>query len=96
MRVLFLITSLLIVNGCSEDAIEEFAFRKTIEFDLLEKCEEIGRGCAAAVEKQIKSCMIKSDWKAYVDSDTDDDKEVMKFVDKFYPCFKDAKGEPYF
>jgi len=60
--VITLIISFFLV-GCSEKQIEEFAFRKTLEHDLIDLCGEDDKGCIAAVKSQVKTCMVKSNWR---------------------------------
>jgi len=45
--------------------------------------------------EQIKSCMEKSDWRRYLDNEKDE-KELQRFIDQFFPCFRDANGNSYF
>ncbi len=93
MRSAMLIIVLL-VAGCSEEQAEEFAFRKTMEYRLKDKCGE-NEECISAVEEQIESCMKKSDWRKYLDND-EDKSELKRFINEFFPCFRDPNGNSYF
>lgn len=86
---------LLAVTGCSEQQVEELVFRKTLEYDLKERCGENNDACYAAVEDQIRECMRKSEWKRYLDSH-ENEEELQRFMREFFPCFQDAGGNPLF
>ena len=95
MKIYPLLVVLLLLAGCSGERVEEFAFRKTMEYQLKNKCEEQDPECAAAIEAQIVQCMQDSDWKRFLDSD-EDEEELLRFTRAFFPCFKDPRGNPYF
>ena len=84
----------LFVSGCSDAQVEEFAFRKVMEYELKADCGD-DEACNDAVEAQIKSCMASSDWRRYLDNE-EDPEELERFIYVFFPCFKDADGNPYF
>ncbi len=58
----------LFLLACSEDQIEELAFRKTLEYGLIDLCGEEDKACISAVETQSQSCMNKSNWRAYLEN----------------------------
>jgi hypothetical protein len=85
---------LLLVIGCSEEQTEEFVFKKTMEYQLKDDCGK-NKDCISAVEKQIESCMEKSDWRKYL-KNSEDEEELNRFIKIFFPCFKDPNGNSYF
>ena len=93
MRIL-VIFLLFALGGCSQEQAEEFAFRKTMEFQLKDECED-NQDCINAVEEQIESCMLQSDWRSYLES-SEDEQELNRFIRVFFPCFKDPNGNSYF
>lgn len=86
---------LLLIGGCTAEQVEEIAFRKVMEYQLIDDCGEDDKECIEAVKEQIESCMEKSDWRKYVKSD-EDEEEMKRFVGEFFPCFKDSSGNSYF
>ena len=52
---------LLGLVGCSEAQVEELVFRKTLEYQLKDRCGESDESCIEAVEAQIAECMRQSD-----------------------------------
>ncbi len=99
MKIFFIVLLPIMIGGCSSEKVEEFVFRKTLEYGLVEMCEEEGKDkdkkCVAAVANQIETCMAKGNWKEFLKNQDDED-ELQRFVKAFYPCFEDAKGNPYF
>jgi len=97
MKKLYIFIASLLLCACSAEQAEEFAFRKTAENDLIKMCSSEGKdeSCEQSVKDQIKSCMVKSNWRKYLEAE-DDEKEMMRFVTSFYPCFKDKNGNSYF
>lgn len=95
MKIAGIIFVLFVLVSCSEGQIEEFAFRKTIEYDLVELCGIEEAECVAAVKDQVKGCMQKSNWRRYLE-DQDNESELNRFTSKFYACIVDAEGNPYF
>ena len=91
--IAFLISLSLL--SCSEGAIEEFSFRKTLEFSLVDLCGAEDKDCIEAVKSQIVGCMEKSDWRAFFNDDDNPD-ELKRFTGVFYACIVDKDGEPYF
>jgi len=92
-RIVFIFP--LLIGGCSAEQTEEFAFRKTMEYQLKDKCGEESKECIKAVEEQIESCMKKSDWRKYLESN-EDQEEMKRFISDFFPCFKDSNGNSFF
>jgi hypothetical protein len=86
---------LLLIGGCTAEQVEEIAFRKVMEYQLIDDCGEDDKACIEAVKEQIESCMGKSDWRKYVKSD-EDEEEMKRFVGVFFPCFKDPNGNSFF
>ena len=95
MKKTALIFIVLLLGGCSEAQVEEFAFRKSMEYQLKDDCGDDNEECIKAVEEQIASCMEKSDWRKYLENDKDE-AELKRFISEFFPCFKDANGNSYF
>ena len=89
-----LILLCLTIGGCTDAQIEEFVFRKSMEYDLKSKCED-DDNCKVAVEAQIRDCLAEADWRRFMDDD-ENPAEVERFVFAFYPCFKDSDGNAYF
>ena len=75
--------------------MEELVFRKTLEYQLKDRCGESDESCIEAVEAQIAECMRESDWKRFFD-DHENEVEQQRFARAFIPCFKDATGNPLF
>lgn len=89
-----LIISLIVVlSGCDQNAATEWTFRKTLEFQLKGECQD--EACKLAVSKQIKACMVKASWRDYIEN-KDDDAAQEKFILTFFPCFVDVEGKSYF
>jgi len=83
----------ILLTGCSNEQIEEFTFRKTIINELTNLCGN-DAPCVKAVEEQVQGCMVSSNWREYLDSDS---QEAMdRFTKKFYACIVDSEGNPYF
>lgn len=80
--------------ACSSDKLEEFVFKQTLEFSLVELCEG-DESCKKAIKEQISPCMEKSDWRTFLDNE-DDEAELSRFTREFYSCIVDEKGDPYF
>jgi hypothetical protein len=95
MKKISVFVILLLIGGCTAEQVEEIAFRKVMEYQLIDECGEDDEECIKAVEEQIEFCMEKSDWRKYVNSDDDDD-EMKRFINEFFPCFKDPNGNSYF
>ena len=95
MKKVYLFVFSLLVGGCSGDQVEEFVFRKVLEYELKEDCGKENKQCIKDIEEQIQTCMNKSDWRAYLDND-EDQEEMQRFIKEFFPCFKDANGNSYF
>jgi hypothetical protein len=95
MKKISVFVILLLIGGCTAEQVEEIAFRKVMEYQLIDECGEDDKECIKAVEEQIEFCMEKSDWRKYVNND-DDDEEMKRFINAFFPCFKDPNGNSYF
>jgi len=91
--VIILLFPMLIV-GCS-DGVDEFAFRKTLEYELVDLCGKKDKKCIKAVKSQTKDCMVKSDWRKFLE-DQDNKQELNRFTREFYACIVDSEGNPYF
>ena len=85
----------LVLGGCSDGSVEEFAFRKTLEISMAEMCGENSPACLEAVEEQTGPCMKQADWRRYLDNDQDQ-QELERFTTAFYACIVDADGNPWF
>ncbi len=94
MKKSIVILLFVMLVGCTEQQAEEFAFRKTLEYLLIDLCEE-EKACVNAVETQLKSCLEKSDWRRYLEND-EDEAEYQRFTSVLYSCIVDEEGQPYF
>lgn len=94
MKILMFSFILFTLTACSEKAFEELAFRKALEYSLVDKCGS-DKKCVNVVETKTKSCMIKSDWRKTL-ADKDNEVEKKRFAKKFYACLVDEQGKPYF
>jgi hypothetical protein len=81
--------------GCSQEQLDELIFRKVMEYQLKDDCGDQDKAWVAAIEAQIKRCMEASDWQRYLESKEDED-ETQRYIHAFFPCFKDANGNPCF
>ena len=95
MKAVGILFVALFLWSCSDKDLEEFAFRKTLEYKLVDLCGEEDKECIAAVEAQIKSCMVKSNWRDFLNNE-DNEVELKRFTQKFYLCIVDQNGHPYF
>ena len=80
--------------SCNVGQVEELAFRKTLEYDLVNLCDKDDK-CINSVKTQIKGCMEKSDWRKFMENQ-DSNEELERFTDEFYSCIVDENGNPYF
>lgn len=95
MKTLTILIISLFILGCSENQIEELAFRKTLEYGLIDLCGAKDKECINAVETQSQSCMEKSNWRVFLENQ-ESEAELTKFTGKFYACIVDSEGNPYF
>lgn len=95
INIPLLVLCVMAISGCSEKAIEEFAFRKSLEYHLTELCGEDAEDCVIAVKEQTGPCMKQSDWYKFV-KDQDNKAEKERFITAFYACIVDPEGNPYF
>ena len=95
MKRLLLLIICLIIGGCSSEMVDELVFRKVMEYQLKDECRDEDKACIKAVEAQIESCMIQSDWRQFLENE-EDEEETQRFVSEFFPCFKDSDGNAYF
>lgn len=95
MRIIGILSVLLVLCSCSDEKIEEFAFRKTLEISLVDLCGEENKECIMAVKSQISACMEKSQWRKYLENE-DNKEELNRFTKEFYACIVDKDGNPYF
>lgn len=94
LSVFVLMMSLAACDASSGEDVDKFVFKKTAEIDLIKDCEE-NPACIAAVKAQLDACLASSTWRQYVDN-SDNGEETLRFVNAFYPCFKDPAGVPCF
>ena len=94
VKISLIFAAVSIGAGCSEARVEELVFRKTLEYDLVELCEE-DEACIASVKEQVKPCMEKSLWRDYLE-DPENEEELKRFSIAFYACIVDEDGKPYF
>jgi hypothetical protein len=85
----------MVVSGCSQERVEEFSFRKALEFNLMGLCGDEDPDCKEAVKTQTRDCMVKGDWRSYLE-DEENPEQLARFTREFYACVVDADGEPYF
>ena len=95
MKFIFILLLTLFLIGCTDGQVEEFAFRNILEHDLIELCSKDDKKCISAVKAQIKDCMVKSNWRRYLDNE-DSEEELNRFTSVFYACIVDSEGNPYF
>ncbi|MDH5786473.1 MAG: hypothetical protein OEZ16_12815 [Chromatiales bacterium] len=95
MKLPIILLLSLTLLACTDSMVEEFAFKQTLEYSLIDLCGKEDKACIAAVESQIDDCMEKSDWRRYMDSD-EDEEELNRFTSEFYACIVDEEGNPYF
>ncbi len=81
--------------ACNEGSIEEFGFRKGLEYKLISLCGDEDKACISAVQAQMKGCMEKSAWRRFFDKQ-EDQAELKRFTTAFYACIVDPNGKPYF
>lgn len=94
-RIVIVLLMIVAAVSCSQAKIEEIAFRKTLEHDLIDLCGEENKACIDAVKTQTKPCMEKSNWRQYLQNQ-DDKEELKRFTTEFYACIVDSEGQPYF
>ncbi len=92
--IISLATVVILLTSCSDLDVEELAFRKVLEYELIDLCGEDLK-CIEAVENQIKQCMVSSDWRKFLNNQ-ESEQELKIFTDKFYSCIVDSEGNPYF
>jgi len=93
MNIKLLLVLSVVLSGCSEEKVEEFAFRKSMQHNLNKLCDN-DKQCRSGVKAQISDCMESSDWRNIFDNENDE--SMQAFIEQFYPCFKDENGNPYF
>lgn len=94
MKITGLLFVLLFIASCSEGQFEELVFRKTLEYDLTDLCGK-DEACVEAVKSRIKGCMVKSNWRQFLEHQ-DDEEEKTRFVTEFYACIVDENGNSFF
>ena len=94
MKKVLVLVSMVFLPACTESQLEEFAFRKTLEYDMVETCGE-DKSCVKAVEEQVANCMVSSQWRQYLENQ-DDEAELERFATEVYACIKDTEGKAYF
>ncbi len=95
MKATGIVLATFLLISCSDADVEEFTFRKTIEYELTELCGDDDAKCVSAVKAQTKDCMEKSDWRRYL-KNQEDQQELKRFTSEFYACIVDEEGNPYF
>ena len=95
MKFVSILLVSLFLWSCSDKDLEEFAFRKTLEYKLVDLCGEEDKECITAVKAQIKSCMVKSSWRDFLNNE-ESEVELKRFTHAFYLCIVDKDGSPYF
>lgn len=95
MKIAIIVFLSFLLIACSEAQIEELAFRKTLEHDLAKLCGEDDKECINAVKTQTKECMVKCNWRKFLNNQ-DDEVELKRFTTEFYSCIVDSEGNPYF
>ena len=93
--LIILITSLFMF-GCSEDAVERFAFEKTLKFGLTKNCDK-DKECVAAIDEQLPACIEKGDYKALLRAKGKQEAaEHERFSRFLFSCIVDKDGNPFF
>lgn len=95
MKIIIIPLATVMLMACSDEMVEEIAFRKSLEYNLSELCGAEDKACVQAVESQTKGCMEKSDWRKFLKA-KDDPVEKKRFTTEFYACIVDPAGKPYF
>lgn len=95
MKIIIIPLATVMLMACSDEMVEELAFRKSLEYNLSDLCGEEDKACVQAVESQTKGCMEKSDWRKFLKA-KDDPVEKKRFTTEFYACIVDPAGKPYF
>jgi len=95
LGVIILVTSLFMF-GCSEDAVERFAFEKTLKFGLTKNCDK-DKECVAAVDEQLPTCIEKGDYKAVLRASGEKEAAEQERFSRFlFTCIVDKGGDPIF
>jgi hypothetical protein len=95
-RGLIILTSCLFLFGCSEDAVERFAFEKTLKYGLTENCDK-DKACIAAVEEQLPSCIEKGDYQSLLRATGEQEAIQSERFSRFlFSCIVDKDGDPIF
>ena len=95
-RGLIILTSCLFLLGCSEDAVERFAFEKTLKYGLTKNCDT-DKECVAAVEEQLPACIEKGDYQSLLRATGEQEAiESERFSRFLFSCIVDKSGNPYF
>lgn len=95
MKFIIIICMTLFMTACSEADFEELVFRETLKYNLSDTCGKEDQACKTAVDTQTKDCMVKSNWRQFLNN-KDDESESRRFKREFYACIVDAEGKPYF
>ena len=80
--------------ACDQGSIEEFSFKTAMKYQLNDMCAD-DDDCIAVVDSQLQACLDKTDWRALLNN-SDDETVMNDFRNKFFPCFKNEDGLPYF
>ena len=83
-----------VLSGCDGKMLEEYSFKKSLEWSLTEKCAD-DEACVTAVRKLTSVCADRNDWESFLKSQ-DDPAEKERFVTGFFGCLVDATGRPLF
>jgi len=87
---------LVVLSGCSEDAMERLVFEQTIKYKLLDICKE-DQSCITAVEQQLSACIEQSDYRKLLRATgSAEAAEQVRFSQALYSCIVDADGNPQF
>jgi len=95
MKAISILFVSICILSCSAEETEEFAFRKSFEFQLIRKCPENHPDCANDIKSQIKECMVESDWRKFL-NDQENKEELKRFTEDIFSCIVDKDGRPYF
>ncbi len=82
--------------GC--DMLADKAAVEMLKASLKAVCGDEDKACIAAVETQFEACHEKyrSEWKAFMDSEGEDEALLDAYNDKVTGCIVDENGNPYF
>lgn len=100
-RTALWIIAIFLLSACGspkeEDVASSGASETMIKWILVEACAD-NEQCSAAVDKQLKSCLQKSDYKKFMAATTEEEEDLYldKTLEQVAQCILDDSGNPYF